>query len=315
MQIIGANVTIRIYSFICFKCKYKALSPPRTTRITLFVSGSSCPRTYFPLSRAMGTHWTVSMSPLDMPPPPHRLPSADGWPRRDWGTVPWCRSSLPSCRAILCSTSGRPTQEWHSTTGRGRAPWSFLLEDAIPSSRRHRGAGWNGKHGLDLRGVGDPLAQLWTPLPGTHFETRRLPRVVGNWIPCSGPSEESQTLFHLQNTNSKIKFLNTPRSSFCGSGVTNLTRVHEDTGSISSLAQWVKDPVLLWLWCGPAAAALIWPLAWEPPYAAGEALKRKNKKTIQESNSRVFKCVQGPSEPVLVQGHRSQAHEASPGAW
>ena len=28
------------------------------------------------------------------------------------------------------------------------------------------------------------------------------------------------------------------------------------------------DPELLWLWGGPAAAALIRPLAWEPPYAA-----------------------------------------------
>ena len=41
------------------------------------------------------------------------------------------------------------------------------------------------------------------------------------------------------------------------------------------LAQWVKDLVLLWLWYRLAAAALIHPLAWEPPYAAGAALKRK----------------------------------------
>ena len=33
------------------------------------------------------------------------------------------------------------------------------------------------------------------------------------------------------------------------------------------------DPAaLLWLWCRPAAAALILPLAWEPPCAAGVAL-------------------------------------------
>ena len=30
-------------------------------------------------------------------------------------------------------------------------------------------------------------------------------------------------------------------------------------------------PVLLWLWCRPAAIALIQPLAWEPPYAMGAA--------------------------------------------
>ena len=35
------------------------------------------------------------------------------------------------------------------------------------------------------------------------------------------------------------------------------------------------DPVLLWLWYRLAAAALIQPLAWEPPYAVGTALKRQ----------------------------------------
>ena len=41
-----------------------------------------------------------------------------------------------------------------------------------------------------------------------------------------------------------------------------------------------SDPVLLWLWYRPAAAALIQPLAWEPPYATGEAQKQTNKKTV-----------------------------------
>ena len=38
------------------------------------------------------------------------------------------------------------------------------------------------------------------------------------------------------------------------------------------------DLVLLWLWCGPAATFSMRPLAWEPPYAAGVALKSKKKK-------------------------------------
>ena len=64
--------------------------------------------------------------------------------------------------------------------------------------------------------------------------------------------------------------------------VTNLTRIHEDEGSIPGLTvscgighRCRLDLVLLWLWCRPAAAAPIRPLAWELPYATGSSLESK----------------------------------------
>ena len=83
-------------------------------------------------------------------------------------------------------------------------------------------------------------------------------------------------------------------SSCCGRAAMNPTRNHEIVGSILGLAQWVEDwalpvncgivrrccsdLVMLWLWCMLAAVALIKPLAWEPPYAKGVALKKKRQK-------------------------------------
>ena len=44
------------------------------------------------------------------------------------------------------------------------------------------------------------------------------------------------------------------------------------------------DPMLLWLWYRPAAKALIKPLAWEPSYAVGSALKRQKKKNLKATD-------------------------------
>ena len=47
------------------------------------------------------------------------------------------------------------------------------------------------------------------------------------------------------------------------------------------------DPMLLWLWHRLAATALIGPLAWEPPHAAGaaqEVAKRQKKLKNKKQN-------------------------------
>ena len=70
----------------------------------------------------------------------------------------------------------------------------------------------------------------------------------------------------------------------------NPTKNHEVVGLIPDPAQWVKDLVLLWLWCSLAAVILIWPLAWELPYALGAALKSKEKIGIKV----IFSLYQSP---------------------
>ena len=41
------------------------------------------------------------------------------------------------------------------------------------------------------------------------------------------------------------------------------------------LQMWLRSHIAVWLWCWLAAAAPIGPLAWELPYAAGEAVKKQ----------------------------------------
>ena len=51
-----------------------------------------------------------------------------------------------------------------------------------------------------------------------------------------------------------------------------------------------SDPVLLWLWCRPSATALTPPLAWEPPCAMGETLKRPKQKQKQKEKEKMDSC-------------------------
>ena len=48
-----------------------------------------------------------------------------------------------------------------------------------------------------------------------------------------------------------------------------------------------SDSVLLWLWRRPAAIALIQPLAWEPPYATGVALKKQKKRKEKKERKKM----------------------------
>ena len=76
----------------------------------------------------------------------------------------------------------------------------------------------------------------------------------------------------------------------------NLSGNHEGAGSIPGLGQRVavscgvgcrrgSDPSLLWLWCKPAAAAPVIPLAWKPPCAAGVALEKAERKENNNDNN------------------------------
>ena len=57
-----------------------------------------------------------------------------------------------------------------------------------------------------------------------------------------------------------------------------IQRCHE----LWSRSQTGSDPTLLWLWCRLAATDTIQPIAWEPPYTTGVALKRQKVKKKKE---------------------------------
>ena len=55
------------------------------------------------------------------------------------------------------------------------------------------------------------------------------------------------------------------------------------------------DPELLWLRCRQMATAPIRPLAWEPPYAVGVALKKKKRQIIISWSSLMAQRAKDPA--------------------
>ena len=91
------------------------------------------------------------------------------------------------------------------------------------------------------------------------------------------------------------KFIMQYWSSHCGAAGMNLTRNHEVAVSILASLSGLRirialscgvghrccsDLVLLWPWHKPVATDPIRPLAWEPPFAVGAALKKEKHHAI-----------------------------------
>ena len=74
--------------------------------------------------------------------------------------------------------------------------------------------------------------------------------------------------------------------------------------SLSELRIWHCHK-LLWLWYRLAVAALIGPLAWEPPYAAGTALKSAHTDTHTHTDTQTHTHTHTKIEVGLKKQHPS----------
>ena len=67
-----------------------------------------------------------------------------------------------------------------------------------------------------------------------------------------------------------------------------------------------SDHARQWLWSRPTGAVPIWPLAWEPPYDMGVALKRqktKQKKTNKQTNKKQERTLECEGNKVSLVAH------------
>ena len=76
--------------------------------------------------------------------------------------------------------------------------------------------------------------------------------------------------------------------------------------SCGVVRRWGSDPMLLWLWRRLAAVAQIRPLAWEPPYAEGAALKSKIKKKNKPKKPKINTVA---NSGQLVSCHGTECHD------
>ena len=100
-------------------------------------------------------------------------------------------------------------------------------------------------------------------MPDIHMNLTTSKMFIKEWSSRRGAADTSLTTtigFQLASLRGWVKDLALPSIS---------CRIGHRRGS---------DLALLWLWGRPAAIALIRPLAWEPPYAMGAALKRQKDK-------------------------------------
>ena len=119
-------------------------------------------------------------------------------------------------------------------------------------------------------GLGPVLLWLWRR-PAAAAPIQRLAQELPYAAGATIKRKEKRTPTAAAQVPVEVQFWPQPAQWIKGSGVALSCGVGHRRGS---------DPVLLWLWCRPAAVALILPLAWKFPYAVGMDLPKKGQKNL-----------------------------------